>query len=177
MNERTQRIIGSGVVIVLVVVVCFLVAYAVTLSQVEFTEARIKEVSVAQNGLLIAAEYGVRNDGLFTVELEGISYSLTLNETNEALGEGILSGEVLPPDVTTRLDATIPVVWTPTAQSLATLYTKGSATIILSGTAHVSAGPFTIDSPFTTTINVTQYAQAYAQQEQENFLKQLGLTR
>ena len=175
MKSRARRYLVSAAVIIAIIAVCFLVAYAATLSQVEFADARITRITPAQNGFLVQGEYGVRNNGLFTVELQEITYTLTLKETGESLGEGTLPGTVLPPDVTTKLDATIPVVWTPTAQSLATLYGKGSATIVLDGKAHVTAGPFTVTSPFTTNINATKYVQDYAQAQQETFLRQLGL--
>lgn len=175
MKQRMRRSLISAGVLLAVVAVCFLLAFATTLSQVKFTDVKIKQISLAENGLLVMAEYGVRNDGLFTVELEEVTYTVRLLETEEALGSGTLAGEPLPPDVTTKLDATIPIIWEPTAQSIATLYTKGSATLVLDGVAHVKAGPLTVDSPFTTSINITSFAQQYAQQQQENFLRQLGL--
>lgn len=166
--------IAIGVIVALLLAAIYPALYLYSLNTVEAEEVDIAALSFSSKGIAFGGTITLRNAGVVDVVVEGIDYTITLQNTDEQLGQGHIEGGEIAAGGTADLAFSKTFHWQPSLSSLRELANARRVNLVVAGEASAAFLGMRFTKPFSFTIDATQHIEEYVQQLMADPLGALG---
>jgi hypothetical protein len=161
------------IIIIILSILIYASLYVYSLSKIDVKAVRINSLQdISLSGFTLGGEVDVYNDGIITVGISKITYSLALDGTGTQLASGVINGDDIPVKETASFPFSNKISWIPTAEVAWNLITPGKTYATLSGTVHVAdVGFFELKKPFEQKIDLEPYIKQFARDQVQGTLE------
>lgn len=176
-EERPSHnlLIILGVIGALILLTIYPVLYLYSLNSVTAYDVNFYNVKFNEQGMQLEGNFVLQNDGPVAVRIDSITYTITLENTREKIGDGSISGGEIPAKGTAELAFSQQFSWKPSIDTAkALMRDEDGVTVVVAGEAKAKFLGMTFTKPFSFSYDITQFLQQYVQSFVEGLFGKVG---